>query len=248
MKLRTGLILSALIAGLWSCNKDANAPADNTPSTSLNVVNTITTDTLNFYLNGTRQNSVSSIYTGGATGYLSVKSGSQSYQFKKYGRSEVLFTKTLVLDTIPVKSTIRTDTIKNATTGAVTTITKKLKGYSFFVTSEDVSKAFLLKDTLKLNSDSATVRFVHTADGVGAVDVNIGGASFTNVSYGNATQFKTALIGSNRVVTVSLTGSTVAKATQRFLLSSSTAYTFYIRGVPDGTGKSVFTVGAAQGN
>ena len=52
--------------------------------TNVNVVNA-GTDTLNFYLNGTRQNNASSLFPGGQFFYISEPSGSQNYQFKKSG-------------------------------------------------------------------------------------------------------------------------------------------------------------------
>jgi len=52
-------------------------------TTGLNVTNA-STDTLNYYLNGTRVNNASSIYPLGSSGYIGVAVGQQNYQFKKF--------------------------------------------------------------------------------------------------------------------------------------------------------------------
>ncbi|OKS85023.1 DUF4397 domain-containing protein [Mucilaginibacter polytrichastri] len=241
MKFRPIIILFIAIAGLYACNKASDDPVDTTATTLLNVINT-TSDTLNYYLNGTRQNSQSSIYTGGATGYLSAQSGLQNYQFRKNGQNTVLFSLPLTLDTIHTAYVVR-DTTKNATTGATTINTTTIKGYSLYVNGESTDKTFLKLDTVKVNSDSATVRFVHTANGVAALDMHVGDASFTNQSYGNTSKFKTQLAGANKVITVNLTGSSVINITQKLTLLGGTAYTFYVKGVPGGVGKSALTVG-----
>jgi hypothetical protein len=241
MKFRPIIILLTVIASIFGCGKASDAPVATSAATYLNVINT-TADTLNYYLNGTRQNSQSSIYSGGATGYLSLQSGTQNYQFKKFAQNAVLFSLPLTLDTIHA-AYVKRDTVTNATSGAVSVTTSSIVGYSLYVNGEGSDKTFLRLDTVKNNTDSATVRFVHSADGAPALDLTIGNVSFKNQSYGSTSKFKTSVAGSNAVITVYLAGSTVAKATQKLNLLSGTVYTLYVRGVPDGIGKSALTVG-----
>lgn len=246
MKFKPIIILLAAVIGLYACNKASDAPVATAPATTLNVINT-TQDTLNYYLNGTRQNSVSAIYSGGSSGYLSVQSTQQNYQFRKNGHNEILFSLPLTLDTIHTKYA-DTVSIKNATTGAVTLITSRVRGYSLFVNGESADKSFLKLDTIKVNTDSSTVRFVHSAYGAPALDLSIGDISFKNQSYGSMSKFKTQAVGPNKIINVYLAGSSVVKATQKVTLISNTTYTLYVKGLPDGVGKSALTVGVFVNN
>jgi hypothetical protein len=246
MKFRPIIILLAAVIGLYACNKASDSPIATAPATVLNVINT-TTDTLNYYLNGTRQNSVSAIYSGGSSGYLSVQSTQQNYQFRKNGHSEVLFSLPLTLDTV---HRLYADTviIKNATTGASTLITQRIRGYSLFVNGESPDKTFLKLDTIKVNTDSSTVRFVHSANGAPALDLSIGDVSFKNQSYGSMSKFKTQSAGANKIINVYLAGGTAVKATQKLTLVAGTTYTLYVKGVPDAVGTAALTVGVFVNN
>lgn len=229
------------LIGFYSCNKASDAPVATSPATLLNVINT-TNDTLNYYLNGTRQNSQSSIYSNGSSGYLSVQSKLQNYQFRKNGSNVVLFSLPLTLDTIHT-AYVKSDTIKNATTGGSTIITSRIRGYSLFVNGESAAQTFLRLDTIKVNSDSATVRFVHSAINAPALDLSIGDISFKNQSYGATSQFKTQVIGPNKVISVYPAGGTTAIYSQKITLLAATSYTLYVKGVLNGVGKSALTVG-----
>jgi len=241
MKFRPIIILLTVIASIYGCSKASDAPIATAPATLLNIINT-TSDTLNYYLNGTRQNSQSSIYSNGSSGYLSVQSKQQNYQFKKNGSSAVLFSLPLTLDTIHT-AFVKYDTIKNATTGALNTSITRIRGYSLFVNGESPEKTFLKLDTVKVNSDSATVRFIHSAISAPALDLSIGDISFTNQTYGSVSKFKNQFPGPNKVINVYVAGSNVVKATQKITLLSNTSYTLYVKGVPDGVGKAALTVG-----
>jgi hypothetical protein len=242
MKFRPIIILLTVVASIYGCSKASDTPVATTPATVLNVINT-TNDTLNYYLNGTRQNSQSSIYSNGSSGYLSVQSKEQNYQFRKNGSNSVLFSLPLTLDTIHTKygDTVIT---KNATTGATTTTIARIRGYSLFVNGEGSDKTFLRLDTIKVNSDSATVRFVHSAINAPALDLSIGDISFKNQSYGGTSQFKAQVAGSNKVITVYLAGGTTVIYTQKITLLVATSYTLYVKGVPGGVGKAALTVGS----
>jgi hypothetical protein len=232
MKFRPIIILLTVIASIYGCGKASDAPIASNPATYLNVINT-SADTLNYYLNGTRQNSQSSLYAGGATGYLSLQSGTQNYQFKKFASTSILFTLPLTLNTLKHDTTIDN----------VATTQYLPLNYTLYVTGETADKAFLRQDTLVTNSDNCTVRFAHTADGTPPLDVTVSDVSFTNRSYGTVSAFKVAATGTNKIITVSLAGSSTPIITQKFNLLTGDVYTLYVKGLPAGTGKSALTVG-----
>ncbi|WCT13590.1 hypothetical protein [Mucilaginibacter jinjuensis] len=244
MKFKSIIILLT-VAGIYGCGKASDAPIATAPATVLNIINT-TADTLNYYLNGTRLNSQSAIYSGGSSGYLSVQSTLQNYQFRKNGHNEVLFNLPLNLDTIHTKYA-DTVSIKNAN-GSTTLITSRIRGYSLFVNGEGADKSFLKLDTIKVNTDSSMVRFVHSAVNAPALDLSIGDINFKNQTYGSMSKFKSQVAGANKIINVYLAGGTDVKATQKVTLISNTTYTLYVKGVPDGVGKSALTVGVFVNN
>jgi hypothetical protein len=83
------------LTGLYSC-KNNDEIFQPKVSAFINVVNA-SADTLNFYLNGTRQNNASSLSPGGQSFYIAVPDGQQNYQFKKPGDFNVLFSVPLTL-------------------------------------------------------------------------------------------------------------------------------------------------------
>src|SRR5258708_22726596 len=90
------LLFIAVAAGLASCKNNDNVFPAAPPPTGITVINA-SPDTLNFYLNGTRQNNASSMYPGGSSGLKLVPSGLQNYQFKKAGQPLALFSLPLKL-------------------------------------------------------------------------------------------------------------------------------------------------------
>src|SRR5665213_1876561 len=91
------LFFVLVLAGLLSCKNNDNV-FPKVSYTGITVVNA-SADTLNFYLNGTRQNSASSLFPAGNSGLKIVPSGLQNYQFKKAGRPDVLLSVPLNLTT-----------------------------------------------------------------------------------------------------------------------------------------------------
>src|ERR1700743_611236 len=83
------LFFIAASMGLASCKNNDNVFPKKV-TTQINVVNA-SADTLNIFLNGTRQNNNSSLFPGGQSFYLNVPAGMLNYQFKKAGASAVLF-------------------------------------------------------------------------------------------------------------------------------------------------------------
>lgn len=239
MKFRSVIFLFIAIAALYACNKANDLPPAVPKSTLLNVINS-TADTVNFYVNGTRQNDLSSIYANGATGYLAVNSGIQNYQFRKNGHAEVLFSKPLSLDTIPTK--IRVDTLVKGTNPIVTTT--YIKGYSLFMAGETADKAFLVKDTLVAYNQQPAVRFAHTADGAGALDIAINDTLyFQTKGFKSVSQFKSMGPGIKTIKVYQSGNTGVIVATQKVTLTAATDYTLYVKGLPNGIGKSALAVG-----
>ncbi|WDF54544.1 DUF4397 domain-containing protein [Mucilaginibacter sp. KACC 22063] len=228
MKLFAALILAVLFfAGISSCKKGYDETADLNTNAILNVVNA-TGDTLNFYLNGTRQNISSSIYPTGNTGYLSnFIVGAQNYQFKKAGHAEVLFSQTITL-----KDSIAASAKQNV--GVYNTL---------FLTGESADKSLLLEDTTTITSaDSALVRFVHTADGAGNLSLAFGTVTgFANQTYKSVSNYKKFPFGLT-TVTVLQNGQQITGASVILTLATS-KYTFFVKGLPNGTGKNKFQLG-----
>jgi hypothetical protein len=144
----TVLVAFVALLGIESCKKGDDT-AITTLTTNVNFINA-TTDTLNYYVNGTRINNASALYPLGATGYLSTPFGEQNYQVKKDGNPTVLFSLPLLLDTAKIYSVFMTD---NTAENTITTIDT------------------LDKDNL---SDTTSIRFVHTSPNLGDVDVRVG--------------------------------------------------------------------------
>jgi len=221
------LLFFAVITGFLSCkNKDLPLPVGTT--TRLNVTNA-GADTLKFFINGTRQNQLSAIFAGGSTGYLTVLSGTQNYRFSKSNEGfPTLFTTTFTLNT----STY----------------------YSIFVGGETLDKTFLTvdpivaADTLLATDTTLTtsvIRFVNASPDAGPLDVRVGGGDtvhITNASFkyvGNYTLFKAGL----KEVKVYQTGSDTAKIDTMITFNTGNIYTLFTKGLLNGKGNAVFSVG-----
>src|ERR1700741_2672819 len=89
------LVLCSMAACKQQNNVVPTPPAD---PPILNVVNA-TTDTLDYFINGNRQNNYSDIYQDGATNSLYSVFGTANYSFKKAGSQVVLFKQSYTLDT-----------------------------------------------------------------------------------------------------------------------------------------------------
>lgn len=211
------IVIFFLIAGFAAaCKKAYDIPLATAPITYLNVINS-TQNTINYYLNGTRQNTASSIYPSGATGYLNVTSGTQNFEFRPNGSATILFNKQL---------TLKDNTYQ-----------------TLYVTGTTADKAFLLPDTIITSTTGANVRFVHTADGAGPLTITINDTlAFSNKSYKTVSAFKIITTGI-KTLKVYAGSATVPGATQKITLSLGNNYTLYANGLPGGVGLSALTVG-----
>jgi hypothetical protein len=186
----------------------------------LKVINT-TTATINYYINGTRQNTESYIYPAGATNYIGVTSGEQSYNFKQVigsGNFTDLFSTTL---------TLKEDTYN-----------------SLFVTGGSTSQLILTQDDFNTETGNfAQVRFVHTSPDIAALDVKVGDTvAFTNRSFKAVSPF--TKVGSGRKkLNISLAGSNTPQLSGIVILLPGRVYTIYTKGALNGTGANAFSTG-----
>jgi len=210
------LLFVIALAGLTSCKNNDNFFAPVT-TTDITVVNA-SADTLNFYLNGTRQNNSSSIFPAGSVTHLIVPSGAQNYQFKKAGSSTILFS-------VPL------------------TLTKNIYN-SLYLTGETADKAFNTVDTLLTDSiPFATVRFVHAAPDAGSLDVFVGDTvNFKSRAFKSSSVFLPVGSGQKHV-RIFQTGSAIAKVDTVITMQPQRTYTLFAKGLLNGKGNSVFDVG-----
>lgn len=214
------MIVAALTV-LYSC-KNNDEVFKTVPSSFLNVVNA-SADTLNFYLNGTRQNNTSSLYPGGQSFYISVPSGTQNYQFKKAGNSTVLFsTPVTLLDSIY---------------------------YSMYVYGEASGSTFYTRDTLLTYTaypDTTQVRFVNASPDAGNLDVYVGSTlNFKTRAFKTSSVFLLFPGGANEV-TVYQSGSSTPKLDTTITFGAGSIFTIFSKGLLNGKGTAAFNISVAQ--
>lgn len=211
MKISTVLLFFAFaITGLAACTKATDDVAVANKSTQLTLINA-STDTLNFYQNGTRLNNTSNLYPFGQLSALSVIVGDQNFQFKKAGSAN-----TLVNAPFTIQAAIN---------------------YTMFFAGEATDKVFLLKDTIKIDS-LARIRFVNASPV--NVDVAIGsGFNYKNRNFKSATPF-ISLAPGKVALSIYQAGTTNLLASGTLTLAGSNSYTLYTKGVLNGTGNNLF--------
>jgi hypothetical protein len=213
-----------------SCkNKDLPLPVG--LKAQLNVFNA-TGDTIKFFINGTRQNNFTPIFIGGATGYLSVLSGEQSYRFSKSNEGfPTLFTTSFNL----------TDSTY----------------YSIFVGGEAANQAFKIKDpidsllaviaadTTTATSVNAFVRYVNATPGADKFEITVGGGdtvNFKGYAFGTWSKFKPFISGTKKV-RVYVNGSDTAKIDTSVIFTAGIGYTLFTHGQSTGKGGNALAVG-----
>jgi hypothetical protein len=218
-----GLYILLLFAGMLTieaCKNNDNVFPTVLPS-SLNVVNA-SADTLNFYLNGTRQNNGSSLFPDGQSFYLAIPAGSQNIQFKKNGAFNILFSYPMKLQ----------DSTNN----------------SLYVTGESASGAFNTVDFLDTTGTQTGVnfklRFVNASPDAGALDVTVDSGAYKAVAFKTTSSF--LLYGSGtKEVKVFHTGSLTAIIDTPIIFQPGHLYTLFSKGLLKGKGPAVFDVGVA---
>jgi len=214
----TILLFIAAIIGLVSC-KNNDEVFKTVLNANINVVNA-SADTLNFYLNGTRQNNTSSIYPSGFSFYLSVPSGQQNYQFKKAGGFTDLFSVPLNL----------TDSTYN----------------SLYVYGESASQTFFTNDVLlsyTAHPDTTQIRFVNVSPDAGNLTVTVGDTvSFNSEPFRSSTAFAQTG-GGQKEVKIFQAGAVTPKIDTLIIFQPQGIYTLFSKGLINGKGNSAFDVG-----
>jgi hypothetical protein len=212
MKISTVLLFFAFaVIGLSACTKVTDDTLVGNRSTLLTVINA-STDTLNFYQNGTRLNNTSNLYPFGQLSNLSVTVGDQNFQFKKAGSAN-----TLVNIPFTIKDTTR---------------------YTMFFAGESPDKVFMIKDTIRVDS-LARIRFVNASPGNVSVDIAIGSVfNYKNRSFKSATPF-VAMAPGKVAMSIYQAGTTTLLASGTLTLAANNSYTLYIKGVLNGTGDNL---------
>ncbi|QHS57783.1 DUF4397 domain-containing protein [Mucilaginibacter sp. 14171R-50] len=189
--------------GVQSCKKGDDAPITK-PTTLINFINA-STDTLNFYVNGSRLNTLASSYPQGSTGYISTPLGEQNYQAKKMGSPVELFDLRLPLDS-----------------GSI---------YSLYITDGTLENTFTTTDSLYTLPDTVTtIRFVHTSPNLGGVDVFVGDTvNFKARTFKSASVFLEVNPGVKRI-RIYKAGTTELLSDEQRTLQSRRAYTLFTKG------------------
>lgn len=193
---------------------------------AVNVVNA-SGDTLNYYLNGTRQNNTSSLYPGSQTYYTPpIPQGAQNFQFKKAGTFNVLFSVPLTL--------------------------KDSVNYSLYVAGETVDQSFSTIDVLDtvgitgpVNSLIYTkIRFVNASPLAGSLNASIDSSTYTGGPFKSSSNF--LRMGSGiKEVKVYQTGMPTPIIDIPITFQPGRIYTLFARGLVNGTGSNKFNVGVA---
>jgi hypothetical protein len=211
-KLFVFIVFMGVIA-IVSCKK-GNDDAPATPlKTSINFINA-SSDTINFYVNGTRLNSTAASYPLASTGYLTTPLGEQNYQVKKDRNPNTLFNLALPVDTGKV--------------------------YSFFVTDNTSENTFTIVDTLSKIDTLSLIRFVHTSPKMGDLKILINDTvTVTNAKFKSVSKYTHVTAGLKVIKVVDATGDVLIEESR--VLSLGRAYTLFTRGGLTATGVKAST-------
>lgn len=219
------VLLFAVTVAVFAC-KQGDDTAPKLGSTSyLNVINAVTdTKAIDYYLNGTRQNTKSAIYLFNSSGYLRVQASEQQYEIKSDSpRTAIIDVRLNPAKTDSTYTLMITGQIGN---GTLSTIFLN----DYFVT-----------DTLQ----ASKVRFVQASPGTNAYDVFVGDSvSFKNQAFKSATGFVNVGPGVKTIkVTLAGTNQSVLTDSVKVTLQANTYYTLFTAGSPTGSGNNAFAVG-----
>jgi hypothetical protein len=223
------LLMIAVVTGFTACKKTYDDAPKVTTQTSLDVVNAYT-DTVNFYLNGTRLNNNSNLYPGISSGYyvLNIPAGEQNYQIKK------MFN--------PASSTVQ----------PLFSIPQPVDPYyyhSLFIAGPTVADAFFTQDALAgdttVNDSTCYVRFVNASPDAGSLDFTVGDTvKFTSQAFKTASGYVTVGVNGKKAISVYHTGQSTPILSGVYNIGPGNIYTFYAKGSISGTGATAFGIGA----
>ncbi|MEO6150844.1 MAG: DUF4397 domain-containing protein [Mucilaginibacter sp.] len=228
MKFRAPLFILFILAVFVSCRKDDLPPAV-LPVSGLLVANA-SGEVFNIFQNGNRLNNEASLYPNGLTGYMTVVSGLQNYQFKRMGSPDVLINTPLTLDT--------------------------LRSYSMYVTGLTLDETFLLNDDFTPDTaDVANVRFVNASPENINLDLAVRNivpkedttsvsvtTSITNIAFKSGSAFKGATAGDVELK-ILRAGSSSVIFTDTVTLQSGQGYTIFAKGRLSQGGDTAFGAG-----
>jgi len=217
MNIKAVILFFALaVIGLYACNKNASDLPIINKKAVITVINA-TSDTVNFYQNGTRLNIGSNLTPLGQYLDIPINAGTSRFQFKKAGNP-------------------------NAFVDAPFTI-KDTTSYTMFIAGESLDKVFLLENRFitDTNKNIAYVRFVNASPVDDALNVAINNdtTNFTAVPFKSATPF--AVVRSGKVsLAVRMGSDTTKRLSGTITLTNGSYYTLFTKGTLSGTGINAF--------
>lgn len=182
----------------------------------LNVINAVTdTKAIDFYLNGTRQNTKSAIYLFNSSGYTNVPTGDERYQFKS-------------------------DSPRTVISSIMLSPAKKDSSYTVVVTgqiSNNNLATIFVNDYFPTDTlQQSKVRFIQASPGDTRYDVFVGDTlSFKNQDFKSVTPFMNVGPGVKTVI-ITRAGSNVPLVQGTVTLQANTYYTLFTEGLLTGSG------------
>jgi hypothetical protein len=199
-----------------ACKQGDDAAVPVGDKSLLNVINAVTdTKAINFYLNGTRQNTKSAIYLFNSSGYTSVPTGEEQYQFKSDSpRTEIM-------------------NIKLSLARKDSSYTVVVAGQ---ISSNNLATIFVNDYFPTDTTRQSKVRFIQASPGNTQYDVFVGDTlSFKNQDFKSVTPFMNVGPGV-KTVRITRTGSTVPLVEGTVTLQANTYYTLFTEGLLNGSG------------
>lgn len=215
------LLFIVALAGFASCKNNDNV-FPKTATVGLNIINA-SNDTLNLFINGTRQNNLT-LTSGGQSFYLPVPAGAQNYQFKKSGGVDILFS---------VPLTLKTDSVNN----------------SLYITELTTTGSFSTVDVLDTTGinlkPKAKIRFVNASPDAGDLNVTVGSkVSFNAIAFKKTAAF-TLIDTGLMAMKVKRVGSDVASVDTSITLAAGHMYTLFSKGSLTGKGTAKLSLALA---
>ncbi|WP_184550608.1 DUF4397 domain-containing protein [Mucilaginibacter sp. FT3.2] len=212
-RIKALFFVAAAVICWASCKKSNDDPA---ATSSLSVVGffNLSSNDVNFYVNGTRINNTTTYYPGGTLGYLNVIAGAQNYSIKIDGSTTPFFEKSL---------TFATDS-----------------GYSLYVSGKTANDIFYSKDLWVPDTGTnltkyAQIRYVNASSTSGNMSFVLRGttdsAQFSNVAYKTTTNFTRVNAGIHYIGVYRAAYPTVPKI-DTVTITAGKIYTFYGYGTP----------------
>ena len=213
-------LFAVLLLFMAACIKN-DAPVPEATTVNVNVVNA-SDEVLNFYLNGTRQNSTIGIFPLGASGYAGIPYGGlltfkRVFNNQSFENAEALFSVPVNVDT----------------TGTQTR-------YSLFAAGLTSSNAFFVRDTISSDSKNAKLRFIVASTQVTKLKVYLNDTlRFATTEFKSSSGFN--LVGNGLKRLEIKDGNTDARLyNTSFTLTAGTSYTLFTQG---NTANSTFKAG-----